>query len=152
MDIHDLLNSVSLRDVRCLTVLADRVTDPAIGIREPTGGEGTVSIDVHPVAWGTTIETWFRLTVDLPDAKLAAAYATLFTRDSDEAIPEPVQVEFVERVAIMAVFPYLRESVHTSAVRLQVPPPVLDIMRQGTFRVNTGGGPTEPEAVDHASD
>lgn len=144
MDIHELLSEVSLRDVRCLTTMGERVADPAVGITEPTGGDGTVSIEVHPVTWGTTLETWFRITVELPDAKLVAAYATLFTREHDQDIPEPVRVEFVERVAVMAVFPYLRESIHTSAVRLQVPPPVLDILRQGAFRVHA-----EPPAESH---
>ena len=50
-------------------------------------------------------------------------------------ISEEAQLEFAEKVAFMALVPYLRESVHTTAMRLGVRPPLLGMGRQGEFRL-----------------
>ncbi|MGO4453704.1 hypothetical protein [Arthrobacter sp. RAF14] len=39
--------------------------------------------------------------------------------------------EFLERVAIMAIYPYQREALATYAARLRVPVPTLGLIRQG---------------------
>ena len=64
--------------------------------------------------------------------------------------PEPIQTtaelrsEFAERVAFMAIYPFVRASIHGSAARLNLPAPVLSIVRQGEFSLG------EPLSVDEA--
>lgn len=50
-------------------------------------------------------------------------------------MPAAVVAEFIERVGLMAVFPFLREAVFTTASRLGVPPPVVEILRAGEASV-----------------
>ena len=57
-------------------------------------------------------------------------------------ISEEAQVEFAEKVAFMTLVPYLRESVHTTAIRLGVQPPLLGMVRQGEFRLRADGDVT----------
>lgn len=140
MDIFDLVGSVELADVSCIQFSGKRRTKSGSALPEAGAeGEPEVSLDVNPVLWGSRLETWFRMTVDTPDARLRAAFATIYERESDEEIPLTVQREFIERVAIMAVVPYLREAVHHAATRLQVPAPILPILRQGQFSLTEPG-------------
>lgn len=44
-------------------------------------------------------------------------------------IRDPVLPEFVRRVGVMAVYPYLRESITASAAKLRLPPPLLRLLR-----------------------
>lgn len=54
-------------------------------------------------------------------------------------ISEEAQLEFAEKVAFMTLVPYLRESVHATAMRLGVRPPLLGMVRQGEFRLRADG-------------
>ena len=54
-------------------------------------------------------------------------------------ISEEAQIEFAEKVAFMTLVPYLRESVHATAMRLGVQPPLLGMVRQGEFRLRADG-------------
>lgn len=47
--------------------------------------------------------------------------------------------EFLERVAMMAVYPFQREALATYATRLRVPVPTLGLVRQGEIdlQINT---------------
>lgn len=139
MDIFELVQSTQLKDVLCVLAEAGRVVEGE-GLPEPQGGDASAKIDVNAVQWGSRIEVWFMASIDTPDAHLAAAYATIYERDSDEEIPEPVQREFIERVAVMAAIPYLRETTQSLAARLRVPVPVLPVLRQGEFKLGSPAG------------
>jgi hypothetical protein len=56
--------------------------------------------------------------------------------DPDATVSEEARVEFAEKVAFMALVPYLRESVQTTATRLGVQAPLLGMVRQGDFRLH----------------
>lgn len=53
-------------------------------------------------------------------------------------IPEAINVEFAERVAFMAIYPFIREHVFGIATRLKHPAPVLGLVRQGGFKLTAG--------------
>ncbi|SRR6266568_1819549 len=52
-------------------------------------------------------------------------------------IPDPVLIEFVERVGVMAVYPYLREAITESAAKLRLDVPVLSLLRPGDVRITS---------------
>lgn len=137
MDIIQLVGAVELKGVECLQLSAERRADEESGIAPLVmeDQETELTFDVHPVQWGRLIEVWFRASVETANAGLVAAYAVLYERGDDDEVPEAVQIEFVERVAVMAVLPYIREAIHGLGARLRVPVPLLPILRQGEFRL-----------------
>ena len=95
-----------------------------IGCRTRSGSErcelgtaGDDEVEVEPavgarsVSWDRTIEVWFRLEYTNGEVRVVVAFAILYRRDSDVIVPRSVRDEFVNRVAFMATFPYLREAV-----------------------------------------
>lgn len=83
----------------------------------------------------TEIETRMRMVVDTETATLAADISATYTISEPSEISEDVVTEFLERVGLMAVYPYVREAIHTSASRLAVDAPVLGLMRAGSVRI-----------------
>lgn len=62
---------------------------------------------------------------------MVVAFAILYRRDSDVIVPRSVRDEFVNRVAFMATFPYLREAVQRLLADLRFGTVVLPILRPG---------------------
>lgn len=60
-------------------------------------------------------------------------------------VEEAVRIEFAERVAFFAVYPYLRASIQMTAARMGVPAPVLSMVRAGEFKL---GGQMTDEDVE----
>jgi hypothetical protein len=86
------------------------------------------------------------MTVHTPKARLAADIGVAYTFSEPLAVPQEIVAEFVEKVAVMAVFPFLRESVFTTATRLGVAPPVIGLLRAGDFHVEAPAATDPPNA------
>lgn len=86
-----------------------------------------------------SLETRARMHVVSTDAEFVADVSATYTYSHALEVPQEVVTEFVERVGIMTVFPYLREAIHTTASRLGVDQPVLGLIRAGGFRLNLAG-------------
>lgn len=144
MDIVELLGTVRLLDVRTIQEVAELKVDasPGQGLSSlaEESSEGSLSIDINPVSWGTRIEIWFRARFETPTANLVAAVAAVYERDTDDEIPEETRTDFIEKVGIMAAYPYLRTSLQDLAATLRMGTLTLDILRQGEFQM----APTEP--------
>lgn len=95
-------------------------------------------------------DTWFetrsKMVVKTVDADLVADAAAVFTYSEPLEVPQEVAGEFVEKVGLMAVYPFLREQVFTTASRLGVAPPVLGLLRAGGFVV--GPAPSKETTGD----
>ncbi len=139
MDIRHLLESVTLADVRTIQRDGSLKLDPEAGLAGlPVDVEdGSVSIELNPAAWDERIEVWFRVVLSRQDVQIACAVAVVYTRPSNETIPDDVRVEFLEKVAVMTAFPYLRAEVQAAAAALRVGDITLDVLRQGQFQVAT---------------
>lgn len=85
-------------------------------------------------------EAWFetraKMIVQTEDADLVAQAGAIFTFTEPLDVAEAVAAEFVEKVGVMAVFPFLREQIYTTASRLGVAPPVIGLLRAGSFRID----------------
>lgn len=63
--------------------------------------------------------------------KVGAQYSA---SEAVDATPEVIR-ELIERLAIMSVFPFIRECVASLAARLEVTVPMLGMIRQGEFHL-----------------
>jgi hypothetical protein len=93
------------------------------------------------------LETRARVRVDSAQAELIADVSATYTFTEPLELSREVVGEFVERVGVMSVFPYLREAIHTTASRLGVDAPVLGLLRAGSFRLNISEDGDEAPSV-----
>lgn len=80
-------------------------------------------------------------------ADVSACYELQFEEsvpsDGEVAIGQDVTDAFVSNVGIMAVYPFLRQAIHQSGSRLGLQPPLLPLLRLGSFEAVADGG--EPD-------
>jgi hypothetical protein len=84
----------------------------------------------------------FRASAIQPDADLVVAVQTVYVRLDDKPplanLTAAVSRDFIERVAVMAAFPFLRQGLISLASMLRVEPPVLHLLRAGMFTAEVG--------------
>lgn len=122
----EFLDHTELSEVRTYALSAERGES-----QDVTPAKVTVSVRTYP-AW---LETRCRLSLATEDATVIVDRSAIFTHrtlvePTDEAIRE-----FVEKVGVMSVYPYLREGVYTLASNLGVSQPVLALLRAGQIRL-----------------
>lgn len=139
MDIQDLLTSLRLADVRTIVCSGALKLTPTADNGLAKLGEidpnGATAVNVNPVSWGQRLETWFQLTITSDQFDIQAAVAVLYDRDTSEPIPDEVRVDFIEKVAVMTAYPYLRALIQDLAAELRVGIITLAILPQGGFRL-----------------
>lgn len=124
-----------------------------IAVRLPEG-VGTVEYEAQDPkimlrSSDTEIEVRMRMQLESAAARLVADIGISYSLTKPIAPSESALKEFVERVAVMALFPYVRESLHTSAARLGVDPPVLGIIRAGELTLDAlVRGAEESDSLD----
>ncbi|HEY8664929.1 MAG TPA: hypothetical protein VIL68_15080 [Propionibacteriaceae bacterium] len=124
--IQELLDGVELAEVRTYLLHAERGTyeaDDAARIAVAVNHEGTI------------LEVRCKLTASTGDSELAVDRSAVFTLQRPLSIPSTVMGEFVERVGVMTIYPYLREAVFTVASSLGVAPPVMGLLRAGSIKL-----------------
>jgi hypothetical protein len=124
--IQELLDGVELTEVRTYLLHAERGTyeaDDAARIAVAVNHEGTI------------LEVRCKLTASTGDSELAVDRSAVFTLQRPLSIPSTVMGEFVERVGVMTIYPYLREAVFTVASNLGVAPPVMGLLRAGSIKL-----------------
>ncbi len=75
----------------------------------------------------------FRVLVEHTQASYAIEVGTRYTTEEPVDLEPSVLRDFIEKVAIMAAFPFIREGVATTAAKLEVEVPIMGILRQGEF-------------------
>ena len=136
---RDLLPVLDLSRVTAYEVAGRRVPSPET--TEITSSMESMIGGEEGVAFAFRV----RQRVKTDEAEITADFEAEYRfSESGGRISKGAQVEFAEKVAFMALVPYLRESVHTTAMRLGVKPPVLGMVRQGEFRLH----PTDDAASD----
>ncbi|MFE4468913.1 hypothetical protein ACFRFH_08850 [Leifsonia sp. NPDC056824] len=82
---------------------------------------------------GPEVRFRFRSVFSDERAEFVADVEAVYSADQEITVDEAVIREFAERVAFMAAYPFIRASIYSSASRLNVPAPVLGMVRQGEF-------------------
>lgn len=126
-DIHELLALAELTAVHHWEISGRRLPEPGDQRDEEVVPE--IGIRVAP----TTIETRLRVSLATDHAELTSDISSVYTLSEEREVDAEVIREFVERVAIMAIYPFIRESIFSTARKLGVPPPVLGLIRAGGF-------------------
>lgn len=121
-----------------LVELADIVIYEVHGVRRDSADENNVVISVQERHDEKFIEPRFRMIVTDSNAQYTADVATRYVLTRPIELPRPVLREFIERVAIMAAFPFIRESIATTAARMELGVPVLGLLRAGSFTLDEG--------------
>ena len=123
------LNRVTPYEVAGRRVSAPEVTEMTSSMESMIGGEE-----------GKSFVFRVRQRVKTSEAEIAADFEAEYRfSEPGGQISEEAQLEFAEKVAFMTLVPYLRESVHATAMRLGVQPPLLGMVRQGEFRLRADG-------------
>ncbi|WP_426997999.1 hypothetical protein [Pseudarthrobacter sp. N5] len=145
-DIYELVKNVDLAGVRYLEV-SGRAKPQHEDDREPR-----VSINVQETHDLNNIQVRFRFQVDHAQAIYETEIALSYVTSENYEHERPVLEDFIERVAVMAVFPYAREAVSTTAAKLELDVPILGILRLGEFSLGSGSGADELGILDHAEE
>lgn len=142
MSIEELVQTVQLEDIRCVERVGALRLDENIGLSDwdESAGPTGLNLQVNAVTWDRQVESWFRLEVEHPAATVRATYATVYRRDEDTPIPADVKQDFLQRVAIMACMPYLREAIQHIAAELRLGSLVIPIVRHGEIQIELGEG------------
>jgi len=141
VDINELVASVELESVRF--VEASGLLASQLDVPLP---EGDVTFELKTPSWDRRIEVWVRTTVRiLDDALIRVAVSVTYVREDETPVPDDVKAAFLERVAVMAAFPYLREGVQSLATRVGVAVPTLGLLKQAHVTLIPAEAlPTEP--------
>ena len=127
----DLLPLVELTAITTYEISGQRVAEAEASVQE-VGDDFQVMVRLG----AQDLETRGRVRVQTSQAVLIADVSATYTFSEPVDLSSDVVGEFVERVGVMAIFPYLREAVHTTASRLGVDAPVLGLLRAGNFRIS----------------
>lgn len=131
-EILDFLGAVDLKDI---VVHKERARRVAWDSDQIARGLPAPDIRMGVNVSGNTARFRFRMVfVDENaeyDADFEAAYSA--ADETDIAVNDSLKQDFAQRVAFMAVYPFIRASVFGGASRLGTPRPVLGIVRQGEF-------------------
>lgn len=133
-DIRELLDLVELVDMRVYSAAGHRKDSLASQGHDESGEIELNFMERHTEE---VIENRFRMKVENEEAVYSADIGAIYSlREPVNPVPSLI-AEFAERVGFMSVFPYLRESISTSASRLGLPIPVLGIVRPGDFQITS---------------
>lgn len=91
--------------------------------------ETSANVSAEQVDVRLRVEQW------TDDAVLVADIIAAFPLSEPCTVDEQALGQFVERVAVMTAFPFVRESIFTSATRLGVAPPLFTLLRAGSFHL-----------------
>lgn len=130
----DVLPYAELTDVRVYEI-AGRLTNDPIVQREST--EKRETFQVLARADKTFFETRGRLSVVTDEAEIVVDMGAVYSFSEEIQLPPAVVGEFLERVGVMALYPFVREQVFSTARRLGVAAPVLGLLRAGQFTIET---------------
>lgn len=135
LDIHDLVKGIELVGIKYRGIGGDiRVPDTALT-------ETEVQIDVQEQHDEEHLEVRFLAKIETQEAEYRCQVSTHYVGLDFTVYSQAVITDFIERVAVMAAFPYIREAVASTAARLELDVPMLGILRLGEFHVAQASEP-----------
>lgn len=130
VEILDLMEVVALEEIRHFE-LHGTVTGPP----SEEDSDPTISMEYSEFVDESSIHCRFRFTVETADARYVTDLASIFALEEPVAINRAVLKDFAERVGFMAAFPYIRESLTTTASRMGRRSPMIGLMRPGDLQI-----------------
>lgn len=124
-DVTELVKILQLRAVNENSFSARRGEPPA-GQKLGQGVRFEIGISEDDLL---TTQFGFQFIAD--DCTIESLFTAVWSASEAITVAGAAMGEFLERVAMMAVYPYQREALATYATRLRVPVPTLGLVRQG---------------------
>lgn len=136
-DAVQLLPLVELTDITTFALVGVRKGNEGDLEEGPDGATPPVEpqLEVRVRQSDGEIEARVRMTVRTLTEELVADIGATYSVEAGHEVTDRALEDFLERVAVMAIFPFLREAIHTTATRLGVAAPVIGLLRQGGFKV-----------------
>ncbi|AWK76374.1 hypothetical protein CBI38_33625 (plasmid) [Rhodococcus oxybenzonivorans] len=123
------------RELLELTELTDIVFFETGARRKPDVEETPLSIQIALRREELLLEVRCRATVSGSGGEYLADASAVFTLREPIEAADAIITEFVERVGVMSVYPYLRESITQSGAKLGLDRPVLKLLRPGDIHI-----------------
>lgn len=131
-EIQDLVNRAEIADVVFHEVCAKRSPESA-------EAEDELSMQIMAREDGKEIGIRLRATVVGGGGQYMVDAEGIFELATPAKISPEILSEFIEKVGVMVVYPYVREAINDAAARLCVTRPVLKLLRQGDVRLADEG-------------
>ncbi|MFE6923817.1 hypothetical protein ACFVAV_22520 [Nocardia sp. NPDC057663] len=124
--VDGLVDIAELVDIVFFEVAGKRTTSSS-----QTEANGSTDIDISVRTTSTGIDVRCLCRVIGGGGEYVCDAAARYDFGRSITISDSVLPEFVQRVGVMAVYPYLREAITASAAKLRLTPPLLRLLRPG---------------------
>jgi hypothetical protein len=163
---RELLNLLDLANVQFYEVsakldagfqtgLAAAVGDEAGASQGLSAPEGSAGEDGDAQAWtffihvdDTKVNLRGRLAVDAPDARYIIDAAVFYVAKEEVSIDRDALQEFLNRAAMIALYPFVREALHEAGRKIGANPPLLGIYDPQKIQIQLSEPVAEPAVVD----
>jgi len=141
-DLQGLARRADLREIVTYKLVAERQEN---GIESMADAEHKIRVMFRNE--DRVLESRFIYTVIAPEARYIADVSGIFEAEADVELTEALISEFISEIALMVVFPYLREAITSLASRLGAEVPLIGFIRRGELRF----GPQQSVDTQQAS-
>jgi len=136
-DVETLVTLAELVDVVYYKVAGERLTtdvEPEGVADEATEPQQSVQIMLRVGAEALETRVLARLVTG--DGRYEVDVGARYTLAEPLELSEEAQHDFVTRVGIMAIYPYVREALYSAATKLRLSPPVLGLIQAGKVQLD----------------
>ncbi|MEV7777414.1 hypothetical protein [Kitasatospora sp. NPDC088351] len=122
----EIADATELEEVTFLEVSGRRLFDQQEP-RDEADNRTTFLVWLRQGDDGTTLEVRCRLELGSAQADFAVDAVAAFSVSEPFELPADLQQQFVDKVGVTVLYPYLRESLHSTAAKLGVDTPMLSL-------------------------
>ncbi|MGB2951297.1 MAG: hypothetical protein WBB62_16745 [Rhodococcus sp. (in: high G+C Gram-positive bacteria)] len=131
-DVKQLLNSAELTDIVFYETRACRVVDDA---PEADGSAQGFSMQIMLRVESQLLEVRCKAQAEGLGGQYVSDASAVFSLSEPSDIDEDTVRIFAEKVGVMAVYPYIRESITQGGARLGLERPILPLLRAGDVKL-----------------
>lgn len=135
-DVRELLELADLTRIVTYALSAHRVQNQIESMED-----ATQELQAQTRFDGRHLEARFVLRFQAPNVDYVADIGGIFETRETVELGHEVIVDFLSKIGVMAVFPYLREAVSGLGARLGAQVPVIGLLRLGDITFSTPDGP-----------
>lgn len=127
---RELLDLTRLADIVWYELSGRRLSEDEIASAEDTSSAGDdVPLQVLARSSDEQIEVRVRTSAHSASARFSVDVGALFDLAEPVAVEADVMKEFVQRVGVMAAYPFVREGLFSVAARMRVEAPLLQLLQ-----------------------
>ncbi|MBJ7451749.1 MAG: hypothetical protein JHC71_06640 [Blastococcus sp.] len=132
---RELLEITTLHDIVWYELSGRRLTDDEVAAAPEPAGEEDAPLQVMARSSDEEIEVRVRTTTQSPSAVFSVDVGALFSLATPVDIDPDAMKDFVQRVGVMAAYPFVREGLFSVAARMRVEAPLLQLLQSNTMNL-----------------